>query len=151
MSDANRIDQALKPPLTASETDLIWYAPAGGLSGALLMVLFLDLGIVLVLVGSRLFMLAAALLVTLALLVVFSLINAAHLLGPGGITVQRPFGTESHSWADFGHFQRSGQLITIHYADPNRAQPLRVHTRDQIEEVAKALSKYLPETPAEDG
>lgn len=150
MSDAHGIDPALRPPLSDSESDLIWYAPATGLSGALLFVLFMDLGIVLLLIRSGLLLLGVALLVALGVLVVFSLVRAAHLLGPGGITVQRPFATEGHTWSEFSAFERKGDLLILHYADGSARRPLQLHTGGAAERVAEALTKYLPQLPAEE-
>jgi len=150
MTDARGTQTDLGPPLSEAEAELIWYAPASGLSTALLMVLFLDLGIVMVLIASQMLLLAVAVLVALGLLVIFSLLSAAHLLGPGGITVQRPFGTESHPWSDFASWRRSGELIILHYAEHPKAQPLRIHTRTDGDKVVKCMSKYLPPTPDQD-
>ena len=150
MNDPGNGRVELEPPLSAEEADLIWYAPAGGLSTSLLLVLFMDLGIVVLLVVSKLFLLAVALLTALALLLSFSLVNAAHLVGPGGVTIQRPFGTETHSWSEFRGWRRRNDNVLLFYADEERGQPLLLQTRGDVEPLAETLSKYLAELPADD-
>lgn len=147
MADTNEVQFEMGPPLSEAEAELIWYAPAGGLSTALIAVLFMDLAIVIVLLISQMFLLAVALLLTIAMLVGFSLVNAAYLLGPGGVTVQRPFGTQSHVWSDFRGWRPDGSVAALQRVQPEDAPPLRLHTRDDLEALTKVLPRYLPELP----
>ena len=64
MADANEVQFEMGPPLSEAEAKLIWYAPAGGLSAALIVVLFMDLAIVVILLISQMFLLGVALLST---------------------------------------------------------------------------------------
>ena len=147
MTDADKVQEVLKPPLSAEEADIIWYAPAGGLSTSLLLVLFMDLAIVVALVSNGMILLGVALLATLGLLVGFSLLNAAHLLGPGGITIQRPFGTESRRWDLFSGWRVDGSDLRLEYAQPHEGRHLVLHTRDNTDEVIEGVDKYLPRLP----
>ena len=71
MVDANGSEEGLGPPLERREADLIWHAPAEGLSGTLVFVLLMNAALVLLLFLSGLILLAFTVLGTLVLLVVF--------------------------------------------------------------------------------
>lgn len=149
MADANGNEQEIGPPLEQREADLIWHAPAEGLSGTLIFVLFMNAGLVVFLLMSDMILLAFTVLATLAILVVFGLLNAAHLIGPGGITIQRPFGTEAQPWSAFSGWRRYGKDIHLVYADTSGKPPLLLHQGQHADEIARWLDYYLDELPRE--
>jgi len=149
MVDANGSEEGLGPPLERREADLIWHAPAEGLSGTLVFVLLMDAALVLLLFLSGLILLAFTVLGTLVLLVVFALLSAAHLIGPGGITIQRPFGARSEPWSAFVGWRRHGSNFELVYADDLDEPPLVLHKGQHSDDVIKWLDYYLDELPEE--
>lgn len=149
MADANDSEQKTSPPLRRREADLLWHAPAEGLSGTLILVLFLDAVFVVVLLMSKLILLAFAVVGTLVLLVIFGLLSAAHLIGPGGITIQRPFSTKAQPWSAFAGWRQHGPNIELVYVDFTDERPLVVHPGQRPDEVIKWLDYYLDELPEE--
>ena len=149
MADANGNEQEISPPLERREADLIWHAPAEGLSGTLIFVLFMDAGLVVLLLLSNMILLAFAVLGTLILLMTFGLLSVAHLIGPGGITIQRPFGATSEPWSAFAGWRRYGKDIQLAYADVGDKPPLLLHKGQHADEVVKWLDYYLDKLPQE--
>ncbi len=141
MADDSVVAVDVPPPLTEREADFAWFAPATGLTTALILVLFMDLGIVVLLLLGKMYLTGLALLGALGLLAGFSLLNAAHLVGPGGVTVQRPFGTESYRWLEFSGWERERDELVLAYAQTPDAPPLKLQTGKEPDKVFEWVEK----------
>jgi len=119
------------------------------LSGALIFVLVLNGALVILLLVSKMVLLAFAVVATLVLLVIFGMLSAAHLIGPGGITIQRPFHTVSKPWSAFAGWRRNGKDIQLVYVDINAEEPFALHPGQRPDEVMRWLDEYLDELPLE--
>jgi len=149
MADANGTEQNVGPPLQRREADLIWYAPAEGLSGTFIFVLFMDAALLVILLMSKMILLAFTVLGTLVLLVIFGQLSVAHLIGPGGLTIQRPFGTAAQPWSAFAGWRLHGADIQLVFEGITDKPPLLLHKGQHADDVIKWLDYYLDELPEE--
>jgi len=149
MADANGTEHNVGPPLQRREADLIWHAPAAGLSGRLLFLLFMYAALLVVLLMSKMVLLAFTVLGTLVLLVIFSQMSAAHLIGPCGLTIQRPFGAVAQPWSAFAGWRRHGADIQLVFEGITDKPPLLLHKGQHADDVIKWLDYYLDELPEE--
>jgi len=140
----------LGPPMVPGEADLVWHAPAIGISTELGVVLLLYLALAVILVASKMAVLAMVLLFALATLLAFGLLSAAHMIGPGGVTVLKPFGTEAHAWEDFSGWRISGGAIYLDYASGDSPGSLRLGVTGDTGAIIEQIALYLSQQPFTD-
>jgi len=138
-----------EPPRDASEAELVWRAPAAGCSPSLVIIALGALGFAVGLWVLEFWLLAILLLVVPLVVSPLLVVKSEHLLGPGGVTIRLPFGTQSQRWSDFiGFWAERGKV----YLQPE-VQPMAVphsarvilNAPANVEQVAAYVLRYLPE------
>ena len=148
--DAHEHRDELRPPRSASEAELAWQAPAAGYTHRVGMVLFAQLILAAIFCVGGVFLLAALFVIPALILMALLLVPSHHWLGPGGVTIRLPFGTLSHPWSEFSEFRVEGNRVYLGHPAPPRRPPLLLNTRDNVEQVAGYVQRYVPEATSDE-